>query len=340
MLPAKLNILKNISLLTHKFTSKIFFSITVSILFFTSNACLSSNLYALDQAIYQGSQFQEVWKVIASDPYEKLPHHQVTVGSFFSGTKNLLLENSRRTLSRQDDILPPFKKLVHPNGICLRGIWSIDRQNRYSGYFKQGSQALIIVRASIALSYADSGQYRAFGFAAKIFPTIDLLDPRPLKTANFFAIDDLAGTRAAHYTDVEMTNMPRISLFRLHSVALAPVGIAAGTAFRLADIMPRIRQLYEISEMEEDSSVVTPKWIKISAAKGTIPINEKDFRIEILEQIKTYGKLTFNIAVASSQNILGKKDWQDIGHIDLWEAVASESCDHRLHFHHPVFKRP
>ncbi|MBF0298644.1 MAG: hypothetical protein HQK51_07990 [Oligoflexia bacterium] len=289
---------------------------------------------------YEGSQFEETWDIISSDPYSTLPHYDVSLWRFIFDPTNTLAQASMRTISNQEDILPPFRKLVHPNGICLRGIWQINRKNKYSGYFKTGSKALVIVRSSLALSYADSGHPRALGFAAKIFPTTDPLDPRQLKTANFFAVDDLTGTRIKHYTDGEMTNEPRISL-RPHTALLAPIGAVSGITFLLADIMPGIRQLYPVSELGEENSnsnIVTPKWIKISASPYTIPIDEKDFRIEILRQIRENGKLSFQIAVADHQNILRQKNWQTIGHIDLIEAVVSESCDKRLHFHHPPFK--
>lgn len=45
---------------------------------------------------------------------------------------------------------------------------------------------------------------RSFGFAGKLFPTLDPNELLKVHTANFFLIDDLGGTTANHYTDVAM----------------------------------------------------------------------------------------------------------------------------------------
>jgi len=63
----------------------------------------------------------------------------------FTWKKNIILEDSKRTLEEHADILAPFEKLAHPNGLCLKGYWDIHTANPYSGYFKQGCKALIIV---------------------------------------------------------------------------------------------------------------------------------------------------------------------------------------------------
>jgi len=48
-------------------------------------------------------------------------------------------------------------------------------------------------------------------------------------------------------------------------------------------------------------------------------------------------KLIFNIYVANK--IINKnKNWQKIGTITLDTSTISNSCDHRLHFHHPKFR--
>ncbi|MBF0362399.1 MAG: hypothetical protein HQK49_15385 [Oligoflexia bacterium] len=298
-----------------------------------------------DDSNYQGSVFKDVWEVVCSDPYQQLPNREVTFRSFFSRGVNLLTQAALRTINSHQDLLPPFEKLVHANGVCLKGQWIIDEENRYSGYFKNGSNALIITRASVALSYTTRGHYRGFGFAGKIFPTDDEFSNDKFKTANFFAIDDLAGTMIPNYTNAVMTNEPAISL-RPADIFIAPVAAAATLAFLRADINPGIRQLYEISELRTKNEtitnrrekIITPKWMKIYADKETIAVDEKDFRNEIIKQIDLNGKLTFNIAVASNQNLLGQKDWKTIGRIEFTDVVASSSCDTRLHFHHPVFR--
>src|SRR5262249_12124210 len=41
-----------------------------------------------------------------------------------------------------------FRRLVQPNGICLTGLWQITEDIGYSGYFRNGSRALIVGRYS------------------------------------------------------------------------------------------------------------------------------------------------------------------------------------------------
>ena len=41
-----------------------------------------------------------------------------------------------------------FRRLLHPNGICLTGLWEITEETAYSGYFRKDSRALVIGRYS------------------------------------------------------------------------------------------------------------------------------------------------------------------------------------------------
>jgi len=115
--------------------------------------------------------FNEVWSQVESDELKILPQGEVSFFKLFSCKEDIILKDSQRTLDNHSDILETFEKLAHPNGICFKGIWDIDTQNIYSGYFKKNSQALIIARASSAMSNTKSGATRAFGFAGKLFPT-------------------------------------------------------------------------------------------------------------------------------------------------------------------------
>ncbi len=280
------------------------------------------------------SQFQEVWQQISSDPVSKLPQQRVSYRQLFSKGKDIILGNSRRTLNEHADIIPSFNKLAHPNGVCFKGVWQINQQNPYSGYFKQNSKALIIVRASTAMSNTRSGEIRAFGFAGKLFPTLNPNKVNPENTANFFLIDDLGGTRAKHYTDVTLTNEPSVSK---NSEVLKNLLYALKVArtFSKADKNPGIRQVYEISYLGEanNKAVITPRWMKVSAQAGQTR-DAQDFRDELAIKDKP---LIFDIAVASKK-INNKKVWQNIGTITLDASVVSTSCDHRLHFHHPKWR--
>ena len=279
--------------------------------------------------------FQSVWNEIISDPLSRLPQESISFGKLFTFSKNIILNDAKRTLLDRDDIREHFDKLAHPNGICLKGMWEIHSQNPYSGQFKNSSKALIIARASSAMSKTKRGEIRAFGLAGKIFPTTDEEEINNEYTANFFVIDDLGGTDAEHFTDVELTNEPKISTTSevLKNLLYA---LKVAKAFGDADENPNMRQLYEISELGEKNKkhIITPKWMKISAQKGQT-VDAKDFRDEFI--FTKSKKIIFDIAVASKE-VNGKKDWETIGSITFDTSVVSTSCDHRLHFHHPKWR--
>ncbi len=279
--------------------------------------------------------FQDVWSEVTSDPLTTLPQDTISFGKLFTFSKNIILADAKRTLVEERDILEPFDKLAHPNGVCLKGMWEINQKNPYSGYFKNASKALIIARASSAMSKTKRGEIRAFGLAGKIFPTTDTEQINNEHTANFFVIDDLGGTDAQHYTDVELTNEPEVTTT---SEVLKNLlyGLKVAKAFATADKNPGIRQLYEVSELGEKdkTNIITPKWMKISAQKGQT-IDAKDFRDEFI--FTSERKMVFDIAVASRESE-GKKEWTTIGTITFDSSVVSTSCDHRLHFHHPNWR--
>ena len=303
--------------------------IFILLIFFTSE------LYTNN---YKGSTFIDVWEQVISEPYEK-PQHKVTFWSFFCCGVNKLLEASIRTIKDDSAILSHFDKLLHPNGACLSGIWHITEDNPYSGYFEKGSEGLIIARASVALSETTRGNYRGFGMAGKIYPTNDPLHTEELQTANFFVIDNLAGTLADHYTDVGLINEPEITP-RPGIFLLLPVAITAAVSLGLADRNPGIRQLYTISELglSDTSLAKTPEWMKIQASPNQIKVDEEDFRDELDVKNYTDEQLYFDIFVTTEDSTREKKDWLKIGYILFDDFIISESCDHRLHFQHPKFK--
>ena len=291
---------------------------------------------------YSGSSFDQVWDQVASDPYADLPHAKVTLASFYGFLVDHLLAASRRTLADHRDLLPYFQKLLHPNGICFAGEWVITEANPYSGYFRPGSHALIVARASTALSETERGQYRAFGFAGKLFPTLD--PSRVVKTANFFTIENLGGTLRDYFLDAQNTN--DIINIAPTPVVAANAGVAAAVAadFNLADpqldpTLVAFRQLYPIAELgEPDASTVrSPTWMMITGADDVPRVLADDFRDEL--RVANYpGGLRFDILVADQGTRLGPKAWTRIGYIQLDEDALTASCDHRLHFSHPKIK--
>ena len=283
---------------------------------------------------YQGSTFQEVRDQVFSDPYSVLPQQKVTMRSFFRGLTNVLAKAALRTLDDPSDIIPYFQKLVHPNGVALSGTWNITEKTPYTGYFSQGSKGLIMVRCSVALSQTTRGHYRGFGFAGKLFPTTD--PSKRVKTADFFAIDVFAGTKAPHFTDVELTNDTPTG-FNISTLFNLASGLVAVLTFRRADGNNNFRQLYPIAELglPEGAASVSPRWIMVKAWAGSGKSEESDFRNELKVENYVNRTLRFEIWVADSKLPTGERDVKKIGYIDLTESVASASCDHRLAYHHP-----
>jgi hypothetical protein len=281
------------------------------------------------------NQYNAIWREITSDPLQKLPHERVSYAKLFDGDRDVISEDAKRTLEDRSNILAPFDKLAHPNGVCLSGVWKIDEENPFSGEFQKGRESLVIARASSAMDNTKRGENRAFGMAIKLFGTKNKQEILTYPTANFFVIDDLGGTDAPYYTDVAMSNEPDVSFSAtvLGSLAYA---IKVASAFSDADSHSGIRQLYEVSNLgTKKSKVITPKWIKIQAQKGQTALGVNDFRDEFKDVAKK--SLVFNISVASRE-IDDKKEWKKIGTITFNKSVVSTSCDHRLHFHHPVWR--
>jgi len=282
------------------------------------------------------NQFDAVWNEVNSDEYETLPQNEVSYFKLFTITRDIIFDDATRTLNEHSDIREWFEKLAHPNGVCSRGIWKIESENPYSGYFKKGSEALIITRASSAMSETKRGEIRAFGMAGKLFPTTDESKINEHNSANFFVIDDLGGTEAEYFSDVALTNEPEIST---NSEVLKYVAYALKVAntFKEVDTHSEIRQLYEISELgnESNETIITPKWMKIETREGQTKVEADDFREEFV--LEDGEQLIFDISVSSKEeNAI--KDWQKIGTITLEASVSSDTCDHRLHFHHPKFR--
>jgi hypothetical protein len=295
------------------------------------------------RADYVGSRFSDVWSQVASDPYPALPQDAVSLDSFYGFLQDRLLAASRRTLSDRSDLLPRFRKLVHPNGICFAGTWSITATTPYSGYFRTGARGLFIGRASTALTETERGSFRAFGFAGKIFPT---LDPNAVvPTANFFTIENLGGTLREHYLDALNTNDILFILPTPEGFMNTAIGAAAAAAFSIADHTldvsdTLIRQLYPIAELGEPdpARAVGPKWLLITGASDVPRVDAADFRDEL--RLKSYpAGLRFDIQVADLGTRLGPKQWVKIGTIDVSADAVTDSCDHRLHFAHPRYRR-
>jgi hypothetical protein len=282
---------------------------------------------------YTGSCFRDVRAQLLSDPYTVLPHHQVSIGSMFKTAKNILLSDSFSLVDHDADLVPYMQKLLHAVGICLFGRWTITEDTGYTGCFRGGTDHLIVVRCSTLLSATDRGMRRGFGFAGKIFPT---LDPNEIvKTANFITIDVLGGTFAKRFSDVKLTNTPAFGLnFGLLKLAFVMLNIIY--VFNRADNAPDYRPIYALSEagLRPGETPKGPKWLQLAVEEGIGKSDAVDFRDELRVANYKDGKLRFAISAADEKSSQGEQLWRRIGTIELTEDVCSESGDHRIRFRH------
>ena len=293
---------------------------------------------------YRGSRFAEVWRAVVADPYDALPDKRLGLGSLRDFVVKGIYRAARRTLSTRQDLLPPFDKLVHPAGICLRGSWSIDEITPYTGMFKTGKRGLIIARASDAAGESRPGKLRFLGLAGKLYDTTDPEHTEPLPTANFFTIENLAGSHTRHF--VEATLSSDLLPVAPHAAGLlnAAAGAMLGPAFSLADraltpTQPMIRQLYPLAELGESDreDCLAPVVMRLAALPNSRRVETAELRQELDLRYHPDG-LRFEIQVADHRSLVFARGFRRIGQIHFTESVASYSGDHRLHFAHPPYR--
>lgn len=292
---------------------------------------------------YAGSHFAVVWNAVAADPYPVLPKERVSWRSIPSFVRDAaLLRAAQRTLDSRADLLPGFRKLVHPYGICLKGSWEISEATSYTGYFATGKKGLLIARASDAMNETRPGKLRFLGLAGKLYPTLDPDHKEPLETANFFVMENLGGSHRERFSEATMGN--DLLPLRPHpgTLGYAPLVNVVGPAFvlagrALAPTQAMIRQLYPIAELGEASPAQAygPRFMRlVGMQQGHAPATS-DLREELDMQFYPRG-LRFDIQVADGHRLLPKA-WRTIGVVRFSESVASLSGDTRLHFAHPRY---
>jgi hypothetical protein len=322
---------------------------------------------------YQGSRFAEVRDAIFANPYQKvwgrpheppLPVYAVTTRSVLhgvlpSGGRYLFRQATERAVDSHADLRwgpdrKGYRRLLHPNGICLTGWWEITEENPYSGYFKGGSRALAIGRYSTCCTETRRGHARSLALVGKLYPTTDPHHPEPLRTANFITQQDLGGDYSDFINDAEVRNAPDTHAWR-RGRAL-PVLLVTGVVFQGVDKQPSQRQLYQIAELGKPPSEVTraPEFMRLLVApeQPRIAGEGLDFRDEIMAQIFDRGDpqpkrtLTFTIEVTDEGTTRGLsffqrctfKNWRRIGRMVFDNAVASYNGDCVIHFSHPTWR--
>jgi len=322
---------------------------------------------------YLGSRFSVVQEALFANPYQKswgavgespMPTYKVTLARLFSEIlpfdRPLKFRKAvERAVDSSADLRwgpngKGFRRLLHPNGICLTGLLKITEETGYSGYFRKESQALIVGRYSTCCSQTRRGHARSLSLVGKLFPTTDRDHVDPLRTANFITQQDIGGDYTDHINDAELRNAPNTTLWRRG--AGMPILIITGATFSRVDKNPSIRQLYEIAELgkPKDEPTRAPTFMRLLIAPNQprIPGDSLDFRDEIMAQIYDRGMpapkraLTFNIELSDEGETLGPsaferrtfKNWRHVGTITFDKAVASYNGDFVIHFNHPSWR--
>jgi hypothetical protein len=247
-----------------------------------------------------------------------------------------------------------FRRLIHPNGICLLGYWEISEPTPYTGYFRQGSRALLVARYSTCCKETRRGRKRSLSMVGKLFPTTDPDHPEPLHTASFITQQDLGGDRTDFINDAELRNAPDTTSWR-RGLGV-PILLVEAVVFRQTDKEPTQRQLYQIAELGKpaEEQTQTPVFMRllVDSAQPRIPGDGLDFRDEIMAQIYDRGDpapkrtLRFDIEVTDEGSTHGPEflqrrrfgAWKRIGKLVFGEAVASYNGDFVLHFNHPTWR--
>lgn len=323
--------------------------------------------------VYRGSRFSEVRDAVFANPYRPVwgaageppwPDYAVTLrsvlrGAVAPGLPYFFRQAVARAVDSPADLRwgsdgKGFRRLLHPNGICLTGLWEITEETGYSGYFRNGSRALVIARYSTCCTATRRGRERSLSLVGKLYPTTDPLHGEPLRTANFITQQDIGGDRTDYINDAVTLNAPNTSAWRRGLGA--PVLLVTGIVFGQTDKNPTIRQLYQIAELGKPDGEATraPNFMRLLVDPGQKRIegDSLDFRDEIMAQIYDRGdpgpkrRLVFTIDVTDAGTTRGPNffqrrtfaDWKRIGRLVFDEAAVSDNGDFVIHFNHPTWR--
>src|SRR5215813_988622 len=138
-----------------------------------------TEFFSGEDRAYNGSRFSEVEQALFANPYQRvwgahgeppLPVHKVTLSSVLRGLlpfgrPYVFRRVSEREVDSKADLRwgldrKGYRRILHPNGICLTGSWQITKDTDYSGYFRKGSHALLVGRYSTCCTETRRGHTR------------------------------------------------------------------------------------------------------------------------------------------------------------------------------------
>lgn len=322
---------------------------------------------------YPGSRFSDVREALFANPYQAVwggagerpwPTYEVTLAGVVGGVLPFgrpytFAQAAQRAVDSHADLRwgtdgKGYRRLLHPNAVCLTGRWEITEDSGYSGYFRKGSHALAVGRYSTCCTETRRGHTRSLALVGKLFPTIDPHHGEPLRTANFFTQQDLGGERTDFINDAELRNAPDTRIWRRSGGV--PILLVSGAVFNATDKEPSIRQLYQIAELgkPDDEPTLTPAYMRILVApdQPRIPGDALDFRDEIMAQIFDRGDpvprrtLVFDIEITDEGSTRGTpafqrrtfKNWRHVGKLTFDTAIASYNGDFVIHFNHATWR--
>jgi hypothetical protein len=322
---------------------------------------------------YAGSHFSEVRDALFANPYQKvwggdgqpaLPVYKVTLASVLrgvlsSGGRYYFRQATERAVDSHADLRwgpdgKGFRRLLHPNGVCLTGLWEITENTEYSGYFRERSEALVVGRYSTCCTETRRGHTRSLALVGKLFPTTDADHPHAVWTANFITQQDIAGENTDYINDAELRNAPDVHAWRRGGGV--PTLLVTGAIFQSVDKQPTHRQLYEIAELGKPKNDPTraPEFMRLLVAPNQPRIQGQalDFRNEVMAHIFDKGDvrprrtLTFSIEVTDGGSTQGTpflqkrvfSNWRRIGRLVFDNAVVSYNADFVIHFNHPTWR--
>lgn len=314
----------------------------------------------LRSAVFRNAYYR-VWGAADEPP---LPVYDVSLSRVVRGLLPFgrpwqFRQAARRTVDSTADLRwgadgRGYRRLLHPNGVCLFGRWVIDRVTQYSGYFRQGSEGLIAARFSTCCRETRRGRIRSLSLAAKLFPTTDPEHSEPLQTAHLITQEDLGGTRQQRIHDIELRNNPDTTPWR-RGFGL-PILLLSGLVFKRVDRVPDVRQLYQIAELGKppEAPTWTPRCVRLTIDSPAVAVSDRnvDFRDEVLAQIYDPGipeprrRLIFAIDVTDvdvrrgllRRRVSFPEGWTRIGRIEFEEGVASYNGDFVFHLPHPPWR--
>ena len=314
-----------------------------------------------DDQRYAGTRYGEMRDAMFANPYPRpYPIAPLTLGSLLRGVLPFgkpwqFLAAARRTVASDADLRwgtdgKGFRRLLHPNGICMTGVWEITAETPYSGYFRQGSRGLVVARYSTAAE-TRRGNTRSLAMVGRVYPTTDPDDPRPLRSASFITQEDIGGAYSRTINEAVLRNAPNVTASRRGWAV--PAFLVTGIVLGIADKKNTIRQVYEIAELGKPAGEPTraPEFMQLLVApdQPVIPGDKLDVRDEIMAQIYETAKrsLTFRIETSDTGVTRGPgfyqrrtiTNWQQIGTITFDAAVASYNGDHVFHVNHPPWRR-